>query len=93
MDEVPESVQKEKSSKQTTSCTVVATRTVTDPSPSERWLCLIRVTAYELRWAKVFKVKKSVGSNMLTAEELQNAKLNWHRQIQRDVYTQEYERL
>lgn len=93
VDEVPASVQKEKSSKQTRSCTVVATRPVIDPSQYEKWLCLIRVTAYLLRWAKVFKAKKSVGSNELTAEQLQNAKLNWHCQIQRDVYPQEYEQL
>ena len=35
----------------------------------------------------------SAGSKELSAEELQDAKLSWYRQIQQELYQAEYERL
>jgi len=66
---------------------------VIDPSRYEKWLTLIQVTAYVLQCVAVFKSWTSSGSKELSVEELQNAKLSWYQQIQRDEYQVEYEQL
>jgi len=46
-----------------------------------------------LRCVAVFKSGTSSSSKELSVEGLQNAKLSWYRQIQRDMYQVEYEQL
>ena len=91
--ELTESVEKERKHKETKTCAAIAIEPVIDPSRYEKWLTLIRVTAYVLRCVAVFKSGTSSGSKELSVEELRNAKLSWYRQIQRDVYQAEYEQL
>lgn len=66
---------------------------VIDHSRYEQWLTLIRVTAFVLRGVRAFKSGISASSKELSAEELQDAKLRWYREIQQEVYQAEYGRL
>ena len=93
LNELTESVEKERKHKQTRVCAAINMEPVIDPSRYEQWLTLIRVTAFVLRGFRAFKSGTSAGSQELSAEELQDAKLSWYRQIQQEVYQAEYERL
>ena len=93
LNELTESVEKERKHKQTRVCAAINMEPVIDPSRYEQWLTLIRVTAFVLRGVRAFKSGTSAGSQELLAEELQDAKLSWYRQIQQEVYQAEYERL
>ena len=93
LNELTESVEKESKHKQTRVCAAINMEPVIDPSRYEQWLTLIRVTAFVLRGVRAFKSGTSAGSQELLAEELQDAKLSWYRQIQQEVYQAEYERL
>ena len=77
----------------THTCAVLAKEPIIEACRYEKWLTLIRVTAYVLRWVRVFKSKESSESRELSAEELKSAKLNWYRHIQREVYRTEYAQL
>ena len=91
-----EYVERERKPKQATThtCAVLAKEPIIEACRYEKWLTLIRVTAYVLQWVRVFKSRESSESRELSAEEVKNAsKLNWHRQIQREVYRTEYAQL
>ncbi|XP_022807808.1 uncharacterized protein LOC111344814 [Stylophora pistillata] len=91
--ELTESVEKERKQRVTRTCALITMEPVIDPSRYEQWLTLIRVTAFVLRGVRAFKSGISAGSKELSAEELQDAKLRWYREIQKEVYQAEYERL
>ena len=95
IEESSEFVEKERKPKQITTrtCAVITKEPVIDPCRYEKWSTLIRVTAYVLQWVQVQKSRVSSESRELSAEELQNAKLNWYRQIQRETYRVEYAQL
>jgi len=94
-EESSEFVERERKPKQVTmhTCAGLAKEPIIDACRYDKWLTLIRVTAYVLRWVQVFKSGESSESRELSAEELKNAKLNWYRQVQREVYRIEYAQL
>ena len=59
--DLSESVERERKQKQTKACAAIAKEPLIYPSRYERWLTLVRVTAYVLRGVQAFKSKTSSG--------------------------------
>ncbi|PFX27383.1 Neurogenic locus Notch protein [Stylophora pistillata] len=82
--ELTESVEKERKQRVTRTCALITMEPLIDPSRYEQWLTLVRVTAFVLRGVRAFKSGISAGSKELSAEELQDAKLRWYREIEQE---------
>jgi hypothetical protein len=85
--------QKERKAKPVQNFVTVSNKPVIDHGRYERWIKLICVTAYVLRFVANLKLKKHDCPKELSVDEIANAETFWYRHIQKEAFPEEYERL
>ncbi|CAB4031409.1 Hypothetical predicted protein, partial [Paramuricea clavata] len=85
--------QKERKAKPVQNFVTVSNKPVIDHGRYERWIKLIRVTAYVLRFVANLKLKKHDFPKELSVDEIANAETFLYHHIQKEAFPEEYERL